>query len=89
VKFRKKPIIVEAIEYTGNAVSVYEMCRKWLHPFLDAHDYDGTTLTIYTLEGQYEASFGDWIIKGVKGEFYPCKPEIFSMTYEAVNEVDV
>ena len=46
----------------------------------------GTTLVIHTLEGDMEASIGDYIIKGVNGEFYPCKPNIFTKTYEEVTE---
>lgn len=46
----------------------------------------GTTLVIHTLEGDMETSIGDYIIKGVNGEFYPCKPDIFAKTYEEVTE---
>jgi hypothetical protein len=76
--FRKKPVVIEAREWTGgNAVSLMD----WIGV---NSLQDGSTLIIRTLEGDHEASLGDMIIKGVKGEFYPCKPDIFAATYEAV-----
>lgn len=75
-KYRKKPVVIEARQWDGaNAVELL----TWIGE--DATQ-DGATLMIYTLEGTHEASLGDWIIKGVKGEFYPCKPDIFEQTYE-------
>jgi len=84
-KFRKLPVEIEAVELNlENQVFLW----KWL-----GENYLGDTgcpednyitMDIKTLEGKVAASHGDYIIKGVKGEFYPCKPEIFSMTYEAV-----
>lgn len=76
--FRKKPVVIEAAQWTGgNAVSLLD----WIG---DAAKQEGAVLVIHTLEGDHEASLGDWIIKGVKGEFYPCKPDIFAATYEEV-----
>lgn len=81
-KFRKKPVVIEAMQYTGeNATEIQrfigaaETDESFLRP---------TILKIKTLEGTMQADEGDWIIRGVKGEFYPCKPDIFSATYEAV-----
>lgn len=74
--YRKKAVIIEARQWTGsNAVELLD----WIKP---TAIQDGSTLVIPTLEGDHEASLGDWIICGVKGEFYPCKPDIFAMTYE-------
>jgi len=75
-RYRKKPIEVEAIQWTGdNLDEITSFC-----------DVTGTywmgQIWIRTLEGGVWASVGDWIIKGVKGEFYPCKPDIFEQTYE-------
>lgn len=81
-RYRKKPVEVEAMQYT------VESCRaihEWLGLEHAAHDYEcDRGIFIDTLEGQMEASLGDWIIKGVAGEFYPCKPAIFEATYELV-----
>ena len=74
--FRAKPKIVEAMRYDGTNI---EALADWCHRLL----VDNTgTLLVMTLEGNMEASVGDWIIKGVLGEFYPCKPEAFELTYE-------
>lgn len=89
-KFRKKPVVIEAIRFSPclTCETLYEwagiMRRIGDNPppfrFADGAIY------IQTLEGEHRASPGDWIIRGVKGEFYPCKPDIFEATYEAVNE---
>lgn len=73
--FTKKPVTIEARQWCGsNAVDL--LC--WIG---GKARQDGSSLIIPTLEGDHEASLGDWIIKGVKGEFYPCKPDIFEATY--------
>ena len=77
MKFRKKPVVIEAVQFTGNFAQIKEFVGG------DA-DYRNGELVIATLEGAMRASLNDWIIKGVKGEFYPCKPDIFAATYEAV-----
>jgi hypothetical protein len=88
-KYRKKPVVIEAIQLTEhNAEEI---------TFLDpvgkiSREMDGVAenpkptgrLAITTLEGTMFAEIGDWIIKGIKGEYYPCKPDIFEATYEAV-----
>ena len=82
-KYRKKPIVIEAIQFTTeNAEAAYTFvtCGK-----AAMHDDQGNMrIRIWSLEGSVYASLGDWIIKGVKGEFYPCKPDIFEMTYEEI-----
>ena len=88
-KFRKKPIVIEAIQYNGN--NGHEL-HNWSNgvvlesPVLEPRKDNptGCYLQIATLEGIHTAIVGDWIIQGVKGEFYPCKPDIFEMTYEPV-----
>lgn len=82
-KFRKKPVVIEAIQWTGeNIVDVAE----FMHSCSGFHINKFTkTVIIETLEGTMSASKDDYIIKGVKGEFYPCKPDIFEQTYETVS----
>ena len=79
--FRKKPVVIDAVQWTGeNFAEVSELGDGIFGPYgkEDAH------LEIQTSEGRMIASFGDWIIRGVKGEVYPCKPDIFQATYEKV-----
>ncbi len=87
-RFRKKPVVIEAIQLTqDNRGQVW----SWIHDGLPleansrAFLADTTRLVVRTLEGDMEAREGDWIIKKVKGEFYPCKPDIFAATYEAAD----
>lgn len=82
-KYRKKPVVIEAVQWTGQNVS--DIC-KFTERDVN-HLIAGGQLYIATLEGVHRASVGDFIIKGVKGEFYPCKPDIFAQTYEPVNGV--
>ena len=77
--YRKKPVVIEAVQYTGPN---FEEIEAFVGG--DAEFRDGKLL-VATLEGPLYASPGDWIIKGVKGELYPCKPDVFSQTYEAVS----
>ena len=84
MKYRKRPVVVDAVQWTGtNGLTIAAFMGE---PFPDdAHMTD--TPIIHTLEGDVlNASIGDWIIKGVKGEFYPCKPDIFEATYDVVEE---
>ena len=82
-KFRKKPVVIEAVQWTGfNAKEVYDFCNTGSR---DCHVM-GDKLLISTLEGVMTATSGDWIIKGVNGEHYPCKPDIFNDTYQSVIE---
>lgn len=82
-KFRKKPVVIEAIQWTGeNIVDVAE----FMHSCSGFNINKFTkTVIIETLEGTMSASKDDYIIKGVQGEFYPCKPDIFEQTYETVS----
>lgn len=92
MRFRKKPVVIGAMQFDGSWTSA--------KPILDWMDEswpidrskpswragDEGQIVIWTLEGEMRASAGDWIIRGVKGEFYPCKPDIFEATYEAVED---
>ncbi len=83
--YRKKPVVIEALQFTGN--NFFEIAKFIGHgeeilSNLDLHDTDAPV--IRTLEGSMATSIGDWVIKGVKGEFYPCKNDIFKLTYEKV-----
>ena len=84
-KFRKKPVVIEAQLFTEESkdkVLNFVDCNR-----LPSRDKEGNpTLRIQTPEGIMTASLGDWVIKGVAGEFYPCKPGIFEATYEPVEE---
>lgn len=80
-KYRKKPVEIEAVQFDGsNALKIV----RWMGGQFVSTGVNGDRLIIQTLEGDMTASLNDWIIKGVKGEFYPCKPDIFAATYEAV-----
>ena len=89
VKYRKKPVIIEAIQFNGSD-SIQLMVNAWNGPFLDCAEFDCDEITcelhIETLEGTHRANIGDYIIKGIAGEFYPCKPDIFEKSYESVAE---
>ncbi len=80
MKYRKKPVVIEAIIFDGDN---YNECEE----FVGKDNYDNTLNypNIVTLEGVMRVSVGDYIIKGVKGECYPCKPDIFEQTYEKVD----
>lgn len=89
-KFRKKPVVIEAMQwttknydeivnFTDGAVSYYE----WVQ--YNESGFNKDMLNIPTLEGTMTASKGDWIIKGVQGEFYPCKNDIFLASYEKID----
>jgi hypothetical protein len=102
--FRKKPVMIEAVQFFGLDVAengchsihfdTKDALPKWLRDalvdeviFVALTDIDN--IYIKTLEGLMEVAEGDWIIRGVKGEIYPCKPDIFAMTYDPVDEQDV
>lgn len=86
MKYRKKPIEIEAIEFLDDAETllVIQEFMGDIDLTIDYKDFDDPKLKIQTLEGVMDCSLGDYIIKGVKGEFYPCKPDIFELTYEKV-----
>lgn len=78
-RYKKKPVEVEAVQFLANNFSdVVKFTNDTAHSFVD------NTCIIPTLEGEHIATVGDFIIKGVKGEFYPCKPDVFAATYERV-----
>lgn len=87
-QFRKKPVVVEARQLTKENWRVLEnwsagqFIGNRIGPGIN--DLDCLGLQIHTLKGDHFAQIGDWIIRGVKGEFYPCKPDIFAATYELV-----
>lgn len=82
-KYRKKPIVIEAVQYTGNNINYITnelgMSKK-------DYGFKDFNLVIHTLEGNHIVTVGDWVAKGIKGEFYPIKPDIFEMTYEKVDD---
>jgi hypothetical protein len=91
MKYRKKPVVIEAMQFTGvppdatNATPIID----WIlagdgTARLHILDDDGAQIAIDTLEGTMRADVGDWVIRGLQGEFYPCKPYIFKATYESV-----
>jgi hypothetical protein len=92
-KFRKKPVVIEAVQWTGdNFGEVAALGENVFGPYR-AHEGqlvgtvgDGAHLEIKTLEGRMRADLNDWIIKGVNGEVYPCKPDIFEKSYEPVTD---
>ena len=81
-KFRKKPVVIEAWQYPGP-----ELMPDWLIAAFDSGTVAQTDgeIIIHTLEGDLHTSLKDYIIKGVKGELYPCKPDIFAATYDWVD----
>jgi hypothetical protein len=87
MKYRKKPVVIEAMQLSNLN---YMQVKQWINDSNvtsnPAYLASGKTFAIgiHTLEGEMKAELGDWIIKGVKGEFYPCKPDIFQQTYELV-----
>ncbi len=86
-KFRKKPVVIDAVQYDGNFRSLDCFSIREVSHFIVSKDSEGKQcIKIPTLEGEMIASVGDYIIRGVQGEYYPCKPDIFELTYEMVNE---
>lgn len=94
MKFRKKPVVIEAVQFT-DAMALSMLADGEPGPFGltacgDYHSADRKIrrawISISTLEGTMRAVPGDWIIKGINGELYPCKPDIFDATYEIVEE---
>ena len=92
MKYRKKPVVIEAIQWTGNNLrevinfaGLHPSAKKWTWD-----EYEQVVaekgLKIFTMEGPLMASVGDFIIRGVHGEVYPCKPDIFEKTHEPVSD---
>lgn len=82
-KYRKKPVVIEAIQWDGTYDN-YVQIENWSYNVIKDITMSNS-LIVPTLEGSITASIGDYIIKGVNGEFYPCKPDIFEKTYEKVD----
>ena len=80
--YRKKPVVIEARQFTHANI---EQIARWVNSAGGTSYIGRESIAIETLEGQMIAMQGDWIIKGVQGEFYPCKPGIFEATYEPVD----
>lgn len=78
-KYRKRPVVIDAVLWDGN-ISTLEPLGSFSGTV--SQELLSNTLQIQTLEGEMTAQVGDWIIKGVKQELYPCKPDIFEQTYE-------
>ena len=80
-KYRKKPVVVEAVQWDGDLQKLAKLggAREYEQEFLS------DDVVIHTLEGNMRAQKGDWIIKGIKGELYPCKDDIFQATYEPMD----
>lgn len=90
-KFRKKPVVIEAFLWTGDERQEEE--PEWAAEAVEDgrirmvdDNTEAISLKIRTLEGVMRADRGDWIIRGIKGEIYPCKPDIFAATYEPVTD---
>lgn len=88
-RYRKKPVEIDAVQFKGSSTQASAIDRwiageEYVEPGVATRDI--TTVEIVTLEGTMTASMGDWIIRGLKGEFYPCKPDIFAASYDQVNE---
>ncbi len=95
-KFRKKPVVIEAVQFSENTRTEAERITEWVNSQggnarcgIGSSDsgYAADLVFITTLEGVMKANPFDWIIRGIKGEFYPCRDDIFEATYEPVSEV--
>ena len=86
-KYRKKPVVIDAVLFDWTQEMLDALKGQGMDTITVAKNGDGvvTILRIKTLEGTMRVAEGDYIIKGIKGEFYPCKPDIFELTYEAVD----
>jgi hypothetical protein len=81
-RYRKKPLEIEAVHFNGTIERAVEII-SWVGNNAQ-FDYNNKLLHIHTLEGLLRVDAGDYVIKGIKGEFYPCKPDIFEATYDPV-----
>lgn len=93
MKFRKKPVVIDAVHYAGGGnLEPRGAVPDWLWEALAQgtarYVNGGDPLLLRTLEGTLTVSPGDWIIRGVKGELYPCKPDVFDVTYEPVDDAE-
>lgn len=87
MKFKKKPVVIDAIQLTDeNMWDVWRWIGEDAQEWQWQWDGDDKYIVIRTLEGSHRASNGDYIIRGIKGEHYPCKPDIFHLTYDPIEE---
>lgn len=95
MKYRKKPVVIEAFKFDGDLINKdgHYYCPDWAQKaheegtlYYDSIDGPPVELFIKTLEGHMHCEVGDYLIRGIKGELYPCKPDIFEATYEPVSE---
>lgn len=86
MKFRKKPVVIDAEQWTKKNGSKVMKFTKELGTLRTITSLEPLQMIITTLEGKMQVDENDWIIKGIRGEFYPCKPDIFEATYEAVKD---
>jgi hypothetical protein len=89
MKYRKKPVVVDAEQWDGTYSDLKRIMGLFPYmeiPHMEYHEANNTVGVWYvgTLEGKHRVSPNDYVIKGIKGEFYPCKPDIFEMTYDAL-----
>lgn len=84
MKYRKKPVVIEAVQWDGDAGLANRFIGEDYEKDWWYKERGSQSIIIPTLEGEHECRVGDFIIKGVKGEFYPCKSDIFEMTYDPV-----
>ena len=92
-KFKKKPVVIEAVQFTNNNTNTNSENIQFITDWINSEkentaNHDNTNIFIQTLEGIMKASVGDYIIRGVNGEFYPCKEDIFLKTYDVVKPDD-
>jgi hypothetical protein len=83
MQFRKKPVVIEACQYLSNYDNLPEWARK---AGCEVWREGRRSMEVHTLEGTMLAISGDWIIRGIKGEVYPCRPDIFDATYEKAED---
>lgn len=89
MKFKKKPVEIEAVRVSDllkAAASNWKELPTWVRTSYEQGDivFGSGRIFIHTSEGEVQAEIGDWVIRGVRGEIYPCKPDVFSMTYEEI-----
>lgn len=87
MKFKKKPIVIEALRFVDDSPDTLCQLSVFMGPVRISYRHSRhPVILIQTLEGEMKASIGDWIIRGINGEYYPCKPDIFEKTYESINQ---
>jgi len=89
MRYRKKPVVIEAVQFVDEPTEIvgsepewYRVARTIDHGEVGSITYKDGTLRVFTLEGEMRAERGDWIIRGLKGEVYPCKPDLFAASYD-------